>query len=199
MFSDIPFVKGRSAGDPAKDPNLVVERRMVALLGYPCDVYQGGRRVKVQMIAPVVDATKAGIPPNWDGAYGYFPLPDLVGDGRLYAAELRTAANIDVSYLTAHRRLRSLSRFGWAVFRQRLALSATRTIIPLDALDTIGAYLWQEVEAWQRWCEVRGDEPGFQDWLDQPDPTLSGFPRRRALERGHHRMVRMALEAELSP
>ena len=85
VFSDVPFLKGRSAGDTAEDPNLVIERRTVAVLGYRCDVYHGGRRVEVQAIAPVVDARKAGIPPNWDGAYSYFPLPDLIGEGTLYA------------------------------------------------------------------------------------------------------------------
>lgn len=198
VFTDVPFVKSRSAGNPSKDPNVVIERRMVALVGYPCDIYDGGRRVKVQTVAPVVNAAKVGIPANWDGAFTYFPLPDLLGDGVPYAVELRTAGNIDVSYLTQDRRVRSLTRFGWAVFRQRLALCSTRAVIPLDALETIGAQLWDELEAWQRWCEVRGDEAGFQTWLDQPDPKLSGFPRRRALERGHYQMVRMSLEAELA-
>ncbi len=115
-----------------------------------------------------------------------------------YAVDLRTSANIDASYLTRDRRVRSLSRLGWALFRQRIALCATRAVMPLDSLDTIGAQLWDELDAWQRWCEVRGDEAGFQAWLDEPDATLSGFIRRRALERGNYKMVRASLEAELA-
>lgn len=51
MFDDVPFVKAKCAGNPDRDPNRVVERRMVALLGYPCDIYEQGRLVKVQSVA----------------------------------------------------------------------------------------------------------------------------------------------------
>lgn len=198
VFSEVPFVKARSAGNPDKDPNVALERRLVTVLGYPCDIYANGKLVKVQTVAPVVKADRAGIPPNWDGAFTYFPLPDVLGDGELYAVELRTATNIDASYLRRDRRVCSLSRHGWAIFRQRIALCATRALVPLEALDTIGAPLWNELEAWQRWCEVRGDELGFQVWLDGRDANLSGFTRRQALERGSYTMVRALLEQELA-
>lgn len=198
VFDDIPLVKAKSAGSPDKDPNLVVERRLVALVGYPCDTYANGKPIKVQTIAPVTAAQKAGIPPNWDGAFTFSPLIDLRGDGVPYAVDLRAAANIDASYLTRGRRIRSLSEFGWAVFRQRRALCDTRAVIPLDALRQIGEPIWQEFEAWQRWCESGRPESNFQSWLDERERDLSGFTRRAALERGMYPMVRAALERALA-
>lgn len=58
VFKDVPFVKARSAGDPNRDPNTVVERRLIAVVGYTCDIYEKGRLVKVQTVAPVVSQTE---------------------------------------------------------------------------------------------------------------------------------------------
>ncbi len=198
VFDDVPFVKAKSAGNLEKNPNLVVERRRVALLGYPCDIYFGGRLVKVQTVAPVTQAERAGIPANWDGAFTFAPLPDLLGDRAMYAVDLRVAANIDVSYLRAAKRLRSLSEFGWAILRQRMALCDTRALVSTSALTKIGASTWAELELWQRWNEVRHTPEEFQVWFDQPDATLGGFVRRTLVERGMVDQVRAALEKELA-
>lgn len=183
VFDDVPFVKAKSAGDPKHDPNIIIERRKVAVLGYPCDIYANGRPVKVQSIAPVVSAEKAGIPANWDGAFTLAPLPDLLGDGVTYAVDLRVSANIDVSYLTPEKRLRALTETGWAIFRQRMVLCDTRALIPTSPLQTIGAPTWAEIGLWQEWNEAGQDPAGFQPWLDVHDPHLGGFTRRTALER----------------
>lgn len=198
VFDDVPLVKARSAGDPSRDPNVVVERRKVAVLGYPCDIYAHGRPVKVQTVAPVTTAEKVGIPPDWDGAFTFAPLPDLLGDGVPYAVDLRTAANIDASYLQPQRRLRSLSEIGWAVFRQRMALCDTRAVISLPALLAIGASTWAELELWQRWNETGRGSADFQTWLDGREPTLGGFVRRKVLERGMVDQLRAALEREMA-
>lgn len=183
IFDDVPFIKAKSAGNAEKDPNLNVDRRMVALLGYPCDIYDHGRLVKVQSVAPVVSAEKAGIPQNWDGAFTLAPLPDLLGDGVRYAVDLRVASNIDVSYLRVERRVRSLTENGWAIFRQRMVLCATRALIPLPPLHTIGAPTWAEMTLWQEWNEAGLNPDEFQPWLDVHDHHLGGFTRRTALER----------------
>ena len=90
-------------------------------------------------MAAVVDAEKAGIPINWDGAFTLAPLPDLLGGGAAYAVDLRTASNVDASYLAPERRIQSLTEDGWAIFRQRMILCDTRALIPLPALKTVGA------------------------------------------------------------
>lgn len=199
VFDDVPFVKAKSAGNLSKDPNLVVERRKVALLGYPCDIYDHGRLVKVQTVAPVTSAERAGIPPDWDGAFTFAPLPDLLGDGVPYAVDLRAAANIDVSYLRTDKRIRSLTELGWSVFRQRMALCDTRAVVSLPALTAIGASTWAELELWQRWNEAGRDTTDFQDWLDGRETMLGGFRRRVILERGMVDQLRAALEHELTP
>jgi hypothetical protein len=196
VFQDIPFVKAKASGNPNKDPNVTVDRRLVAILGYPCDMYQNGKLVKVQMVAPVTEATKAGVPADWAGAIGYSPLPDLLGDGVMYGVDLRAAANIDASYLTRDRRVRSLSRLGWTVFRQRIVLCATRSLVSLDDFDAIGNSLWNELELWTRWCELGGTEAEFQPWLDEGVAALGGFTRRNRLEHGQCELVRADLENE---
>lgn len=198
MFDDVPFTKAKSAGNPDRDPNVVVERRMVALLGYLCDIYDHGRLVKVQTIAPVTNAEKAGIPPNWDGAFTLAPLPDLLSDGVTYAVDLRTATNIDASYLRPEKRLRSLAEGGWAVFRQRMVLCDTRALVPITPLQKIGAPTWAEIDLWQRWNEAGQDPAGFQPWLDVHDPHLGGFTRRVALERNLADQVRTLMDLAIS-
>jgi hypothetical protein len=194
VFQDIPFVKAKASGSPEKDPNITVDRRLVAILGYPCDMYQNGKLVRVQMVAPVTEATKAGVPADWAGALGYSPLPDLLGDGVLYGVDLRAAANIDASYLTRDRRVRSLSRSGWAIFRQRMVLCATRSLVSQNVFDAIGAGLWYELELWTRWCELGGAEPTFQAWLDESVVAFGGFTRRSRLEQGQYELIRADLE-----
>jgi len=146
----------------------------------------------------VVSAEKVGIPPDWGGAFIYAPLPDLEGDGAGWAVELRTAANIDASYLVASRRLRCLSEVGWAAFRQRMTLCDTRGVISLAALMKIGSSTWHEVALWQQWNAAGRDPAAFDTWLAGREPTLSGFTRRAILERGMFEQISAVLQAELA-
>ena len=157
MFDDVPLMKAKCGGDPDRDPNVVVERRKVALLGHLCDIYDHGRLVEVQSVASVVDARKMGIPENWDGAFTLAPLPDLLGDGTSCAVDLRVSANIDVSSLRPDKRLRSLTEEGWAIFRQCMVFCDTRALIPTTPLRSIGAPAWAEIDLWQ--CAQRSPDP----------------------------------------
>ncbi len=199
VFDNVPFIKGRRASKPTDDPNIAVDRRLVVVLGYPCDIYSAGRLAKVQTVAPVIDADKAGIPSDWDGAFTVAPLPDLLGDGRMYAADLRVAANIDAFYLEVANRKRCLSELGWAAFRQRLGLAHTRLINHLSDLVAVGSDVWHEMAMWQRWNERGRPADRFQAWLDGREANLGGFSRRAALGRGMHDVVRASLEVELQP
>ena len=198
IFDDVPFVKARSAGRVDLDPNVAIERRMIAVIGYPCDVYDGGRLVKVQAIAPVVDAAKRGIPTSWDGAFNLFPLPDLRGDGHMYAVDFRATSNVDASYLARENRLVSLSQTGWGLFRLRLVLSLTRVVVSASVWDTTGQALWKEFDLWTQWCTAGANEETFQTWLDEPCAHLGGFTRRSLLHRGQHDQVERDLVGALS-
>ncbi len=198
IFDNVPFIKakrGSKVGDP---PNHSIDRRLVAILGYPCDIYEHGKLVRVQMVAPVVDASRAGVPPDWDGALNMSPLPDLLGDGRMFAVDLRVGANIDSFYLDRVNRKRSLSELGWAAFRQRLGLSSTRLLNHLSDLVGVGSEVWAEISLWQQWTEAGRAESKFQAWLDEREANLGGFTRRSALSRGMVEVIRTSLEQELS-
>lgn len=197
IYDDVPFVKATFGGSVERDPGVSVERRAVAVLGYPCDLYTQGRPTKVQIVAPVVDATRVGVPADWAGAFTYVPLPDLHGDGIMQAIALQAASNIDVRYLRRDRRIASLSEHGWAIMRSRLALRDTRALIRIDELQAGGAPLWQELELWTRWNAAARDESAFQSWLDEPDPALGGFTRRAGVERNMYGLVAESLRQHL--
>ncbi|MHB1066921.1 MAG: hypothetical protein ACYC2Z_05785 [Candidatus Nanopelagicales bacterium] len=197
VFDDVPFVKAKRGSRQGDPPNVTAERRRVAVLGHPCDIYSQGRPVRVQTVVPVITATAAGIPDNWDGAFTFAPMPDLLGDGVMHAADLRVAANIDAFYLDRANRVRCLSRLGWAAFRQRLGLASGRLLNHLDDLVSVGQVVWQEMQLWQAWNEAGLDEPAFQEWLDGREANLGGFSRRAALERGMFDVVAASLAARL--
>jgi hypothetical protein len=201
VYEDVPFVKATYGGDPSRPPGTSIERRAVAVLGYPCDLFTDGRPVKVQTVAPIVNAEKVGIPESWAGAYTYVPLPDLYGDGVMWAVALQAAANIDARYLRRDQRTAALSELGWALFRQRLALRDARALLRVDELQAGGAPLWRELELWTTWNEhakqLGHDEPSFQSWLDECEPALGGFTRRQALERNMYGTVLESLRRRL--
>ncbi|MGH8994410.1 MAG: hypothetical protein ACRDZ7_23115 [Acidimicrobiia bacterium] len=200
VFSDVPFAKNKRASKLADDPNATHDRRLVAVLGYTCDLYneQSGQLGKVQIVAPVIDATKAGIPEDWAGAFSLAPLPDLLGDGKMYAIDLRAASNIDSFYLVLANRVRCLSELGWAAFRQRIGLASTRVVNHLDDLLAAGQDTWREIELWEQWNRAGLQPSAFQAWLDQPQAKLGGFTRRTVLYRGAMSEVAADLEREIA-
>lgn len=198
VFDLVPFVKAKRGSKPTDPPNISSTRRLVAVLGYPCDIYSGGRLARVQTVAPVTDATAVGVPANWDGAFTFAPLPDLLGDGRMYAVDLRAAANIDAFYLDRVNRKRCLSELGWACFRQRIGLAGTRLLNHLSDLTAVGNAIWVEMSLWQTWNESGRDQEDFPAWLDTPEADLGGFTRRAALDRNMYDLVSASLKADLA-
>ncbi|MHB8188233.1 MAG: hypothetical protein ACYDDU_19635 [Dermatophilaceae bacterium] len=198
VFDLVPFVKAKRGSKPTDPPNISSERRLVAVLGYPCDIYLDGRLARVQTVAPVTDAAAIGIPANWDGAFTFAPLPDLLGDGRMYAVDLRAAANIDAFYLDRANRKRCLSELGWALFRQRIGLAGTRLLNHLSDLTEVGAGIWVEMSLWQTWNESGRTQADFHAWLDTREANLGGFTRRAALDRSMYDLVGASLRAALA-
>lgn len=200
VFTNVPFAKAKRGNTLTDAPALSSEPRTVAVLGYPCDIYNPAtwKLGKVQTIALVVNAEKVGIPEHWDGAFQFAPLPDLFGDGVMHAVDLRATANIDAFYLDVAQRQRCLSELGWATFRQRIGLASTRLLNHLSDLTAVGSSLWQEMDLWTTWNQAGRPAPGFQQWLDEREADLGGFTRRAALYRGMHETVRDSLRSTLS-
>lgn len=196
IFQDVPIIKAR-AGDrpPESDPKLSIDRRPAILIGYPCDIYDHGRLLKVQTVAVVRLASKLGVPDDWDGAFNACPLPEPMGDGQLWAADFQTISPVDRSYLSTEQRIAIMSELGLAHLRQRIALYATRLRLPLATLLTAGKAIWDEIELWEDWVRSGSPADEFQDWLDSFDTTL-GRTRREALEAGERAALRAAIDGQ---
>jgi hypothetical protein len=199
IFREVPFVKVQAGDTPAADPRTRVERRYVATILHPCDMYAeaSGALAKVQAVALVRTAQGTRIPDDWGGAFSVCPLPNLLGDDAMWLADFRATSNVDRSFLREDNRERSLTEFGWAVFRQRLAAASTRLMISLDDLQGVGATTWRETLLWQQWNSAGRETTEFHPWYDTADPNLGGLTRRTAVERGMYDQVRFSLVREL--
>lgn len=201
VFDDVPFVKVKSGNSPDADPNVVVERRRVCTMLYPCDMYSHeGELARVQAVAVVRQKQeRENFPANWDGSYNLFPYLSLEGDDVMWFADFRTCANVDRSYLRVDKRIASLSLLGWSYFRQRIALNYTRSQIRLDRLMTNGRETWTELRLWQEWSGVKRTTDGFQKWYNTASPDLAGFtPRAAADKQGMFLDVQQLMQAELA-
>lgn len=171
-----------------------IERRPAIVLTYPCDMYARGLLARVQTVAVVREGSTLRVPDDWNGVFSASPLPDLFGDGVLWAADLLTIGSVDRSYLAPANRIASLTELGWAYVRQRLMLYFARGTGHLEDLVQVGRATWDETELWELWNALGREPAAYQAWLDTTDPNI-GFTRRRALERGIRRLVASTLLA----
>ena len=201
VFEDVPFVKAKAGSTPDSKPNIVIERRCVCALLFPCDMYSPeGRLAKVQAVALVREQSKGDhLPPDWDGCYNLFPYPELNGSEPMWFADFRTTANIDRTFLRADKRIASLSLLGWSYFRQRIALNYTRSKISLNLLIENGKEPWAEQNLWKEWCGVKSSSDGFHEWYNSPLEDLAGStPRAAATRQGRFLDVQRLIRSELA-
>lgn len=185
IFDDVPLTKAAAGDTPDRDPKWSGGRGTAAAILYPCDMVAPDNvtLVKAQAIVRVYDAAAKGlsIPADWEGVLGVCPLPDLRGDGRMWVADFRTQTTVDRSYLRVDKRVRCLSELGWAVFRQRLAGSLTRAVVPIDDMLEIGAPTWEESRMEAEWVEAGRERRTFHAWLDAPSVGQAPDATRRLL------------------
>lgn len=191
VFAGVPYIKGQAGDRADTDPKVRIERHVAIALTYPCEMYAGGVLARVQSIAVVREGSKLRVPDDWSGPFHACPLPDLFGDGVLWAVDFRTISIVDRSYLSPSNRVQCLTELGWAYLRQRLGVYFTRATVHLEDLRQTGRAVWDETDLWEQWNALGRPADRFQPWLDTPDPNI-GFTRRRALERGMRHLVASA-------
>jgi hypothetical protein len=201
IYERIPFTKAGQGNSPTDDPAWSARPAHVATLIYPCDMVDRDNvtLIRSQAIALVYDAAQTGLrlADDWGGTWSVCPLPDLIGDGRMWVADFRKITTIDRSYLRAEQRVRCLSELGWAVFRQRLSVATTRALPDLDKLLEGGRATWAESKMETAWVAQGRDRKDFHDWLDSTEHALPYISRRRALDEGAIDLIRNDLASEL--
>lgn len=199
IFIDLPFVKAgppRANGSPARP---TIEPRTAIVLGYPCEMYRKATLLPVQTIAVLRPAKDVDVPADWftrreplHGAFKSCPLPDPLGDGSVMAVDFRAVSNIDAQHLRRATRVASLTEYGTAYLRQRIALCFSRVTVRLSTILQAGRATFDEMELWELWNERGHPSEEYQRWLDEVETDI-GMVRRDALERGLRDEVRSAI------
>lgn len=120
---------------------------------------------EVVSVAPLARCPSGWGPP-WSGYLQYFPLPKLRHDTD-YVAKLNEACPVPSDAL-AGRRIASLNQPGLTALFHRLAMNQLRYPEIPTHFEIEASKLMSETDLWERWVEVRGDEAGFQQWLNEP-------------------------------
>jgi hypothetical protein len=202
IYADVPFAKIAAGNTADSDPNASYKRRHIAILLHPCYVVDNDNvtPIRSQPIAMVYEATPAGlaIPNNWEGVLGVCPLPDLVGDGSMWVVDFRKISTVDRFYLQPERRVRCLSELGWAHFRQRMVVAATRGLNAIEDLIEVGEATWLESELETNWARAGRAPRDFHAWLNSSAEGDRYESWRDALDDRQFDLVREASEAELA-
>ncbi|MDA8357421.1 MAG: hypothetical protein M0Z95_14270 [Actinomycetota bacterium] len=118
---------------------------LAMVVGHPCEISPGekGATFPWRTTCAVVPDNDARLTLDGEGHFNAFPLPDLLQDGTLWYADLRYLTVIHKDWLTAARRVATLSFEGWQAFQRRLIHFLTRVEMHPDdiavaALDEAG-------------------------------------------------------------
>lgn len=199
VFNDVPLVKARSTGSPARQPELAIERRMVLVATYACDLYKPRTATLSHVVAvvPLIDVTNNDASAWRGGMYSRFPLVRRGGGTQTYAADLQVPSTVDSNYLVTAKRLLSLTLPALAFLHQRLMLASTRVASPLDYHEVHLGPVEHERRLWEQWVASGGTADDFEMWLDRPLAMAGGAPPRRWLEKGQYPFLDGAARQEL--
>jgi hypothetical protein len=133
-------------------PNTGVEHEYAMIIAHPCNMRTGAvLRPKMKMI-PVT--AHEHIPfERWSRVVRVFPLPDMLGDGKNFAARFDDVGMVDSENLTVSSRVCSLTDRGILMLQQRYVYSDTRALIEMSTLGEAAAAVLAEAELLEQWNE----------------------------------------------
>jgi hypothetical protein len=88
---------------------------------------------------------------RWDRVVRFFPLPDMLGDGRNFAARFDEIGMVDSSQLAIETRASTLTERGILMLQQRWVFSDTRTELKMETLEEASAAVLAEAELLEDW------------------------------------------------
>jgi hypothetical protein len=169
------YASAKNVGENGKELNA--KPTLAMLIGHPCSMrVASGRLKEVQATARVFEMPEraADWSHPWDGQYSYFPLPKLIGE-QDYVADLTQLGICNSAHLTD--RACCLDREGWNGLQWRLVHFFSRFELNLTSLPEINDGLWNEIDAWTAWFDLKGNEDGFQEWLNLESELRPGVIR----------------------
>lgn len=197
VFLGHPIVRGAREVKPTQWKTRAAwkDDALSILVAHPCSARSHTtHRLKDGIsLAPIVPMPE-GFEPPYIGYYELFPLPGLY-QGADYVADLSKVFPALPEYL-AGKRTACLSTPGLAGLLDRIARNGTR----LEPVHVPGHFeaeaerLSMEFDLWEIWVKGRGEEVGFQEWMEED--WLEGASRRQAM-RGHFEEMRQVLAAEV--
>ncbi len=182
VFADVPMAMyggSKEVGDDGKP--LTAKPVFAMLLGHPCSMRVANGRLKsVQTIARVIESPEhcAEWTHPWAGQYALFPLPQLDGEND-YVVDLNQIGICNSEHL--HDRVACLDREGWNGLQWRLVHFFSRFELDLPSLPEINDGLWNEIDLWAAWCDLKGEEDGFQEWLNEASSSRPDVKRLHLL------------------
>jgi hypothetical protein len=132
-------------------PGVELEHELVMVVDHPCSMRKGAA-LETRLQAIAVTSHVAVPLEQWaTGHLRYFPLPDLDGPARHYAACLREIGIVASSSLLMHARVACLSEAGILILQQRSIFNQSRTKVETSTLRDHQAHIFDEVDLHEDW------------------------------------------------
>ena len=148
VFSQVPCARFPTQVSGGDDPVYRHRLGLAMVVGHPCEVSpeEKGAEFPWRATCPVVEDRYARLTLDGEGHLYAFPLPDLLGDGRIWYADLRFITVIQKDFLTPAKCVATLSPEGWYALQRRWIYFFTRVEMhPADiavaAVDELGVPL----------------------------------------------------------
>ncbi|MDP9276119.1 MAG: hypothetical protein M3O99_11065 [Chloroflexota bacterium] len=159
-----PFLQGDVFGG-ITIPGVGIDHVAAMVITHPCSMRRGANLLpRIQMI-PVIAYEKVPFG-KWALAHiRVFPLPNLEGDGKHFAASFLETGMVPSTDLIPDRRLAMLTEKGLLLLQQRYVHYLTRAVMQLESLQAVCKHVLIEAELHEDWCadltppRVAGGEP----------------------------------------